>query len=68
MLVLMLDALPNFVIVGTAADGLEAVQAVLKSDPDAALLDVEMPRVYDKLELSRTIGRIAYAHLQRRVV
>ena len=35
---------PAFEVVGTARDGLEALQKVAKLQPDLVTLDVEMPR------------------------
>jgi two-component system, LytTR family, response regulator len=42
-------------VVGEAADGVEAVQAILELTPDLVLLDVQMPRM-DGFEVVETIG------------
>ena len=41
----LLEVEPGFVVVTEAADGLEAIQAVRRSEPDVLLLDVAMPRM-----------------------
>jgi DNA-binding NarL/FixJ family response regulator len=51
-------------VVGEAADGEEAVQAVVRLEPDVALVDLVMPRV-DGLE---AIGRIRAERPQTRVI
>jgi two-component system, NarL family, response regulator LiaR len=51
-------------VVGEAADGEEAVQAVARLDPDVALVDLVMPRV-DGIE---AIGRIRAQRPQTRVI
>jgi DNA-binding NarL/FixJ family response regulator len=41
----LLDGLPDFTVVAEAGDGLEAVNTVLRTDVDLAILDVSMPRL-----------------------
>jgi len=53
-LTLMLGLLDGIEVVGVAADGEEAVAAVLASRPDVALLDLRMPRV-DGIEATRRL-------------
>lgn len=50
----ILDADPDLQVVAEAADGLDAVDAVARSHPDVAILDVRMPRV-DGIEATRRI-------------
>jgi DNA-binding NarL/FixJ family response regulator len=50
----ILDAQPDIQVVGEAADGQEAVDAVRRSRPDVALLDVRMPGT-DGIEATRQI-------------
>jgi DNA-binding NarL/FixJ family response regulator len=99
LLVVVLGELPQLQLVGTAADGREAVRVAVEHEADIVLLDVEMPgldgfgaaeeirrlrpqtdlvlhtgmlvddrrrkaeqlnlRVFDKLELARTIELVA---------
>ncbi len=44
-LVMMLKEVPGVEVVGTATDGLEAIQAVTKYRPTLITLDLEMPRM-----------------------
>ncbi len=44
-LVLLLSASDDIEVVGAAADGEEAVQLVLRTRPDVALLDLRMPKL-----------------------
>ena len=41
---MLINAQPDMEVVGEAADGIEAVQAIQKANPDVAILDVTMPR------------------------
>ena len=54
---LTLDDHPNFCVVGTAADGLEAVRVAESAQPDVVLLDIAMPRM-DGLEAIPEIRRV----------
>jgi DNA-binding NarL/FixJ family response regulator len=47
---------PDLVVVGTAADGDEAIRLVRSTDPDVLLLDLAMPR-YPGLEVLRELAR-----------
>ena len=42
---LLIDAEPGLTVVAEAGDGIDAVQAVLETDVDLAILDVSMPRM-----------------------
>ena len=53
-LVLMLGLLPDVSVVGSAANGKEAVELVSKHRPDAVLMDLHMP-VLDGVEASRRL-------------
>jgi len=53
----LLSAEPGFEVVGSAADGIEAVALVQQLDPDVILLDLVMPRmdgVQATIEIKRT--------------
>ena len=41
----MISSDPDLVVIGTARDGFEAIDQVLKLKPDVVTLDVEMPRM-----------------------
>ena len=57
-LTLMLSLIDDIEVVGVAADGEEAVAAVLEASPDVALLDLRMPRV-DGVEATRRLKEVA---------
>jgi two-component system response regulator NreC len=41
---MLINAQPDMEVVGEAEDGIEAVQAIQKANPDVAILDVTMPK------------------------
>ncbi|MGC0416413.1 response regulator [Embleya sp. AB8] len=53
-LVLLLDLLPDIEVVGSAADGRQAIEQVARHHPDAILLDLRMP-VLDGVETTRRL-------------
>jgi two-component system chemotaxis response regulator CheB len=52
----MVESTGEYRVVGTAADGIEAIDAVRSLDPDIVTLDIEMPRL-DGLQALETIMR-----------
>jgi DNA-binding NarL/FixJ family response regulator len=53
---LLVEEQPGLSVVGTARDGLEAIERVDELDPDAVVIDLHMPRLD---------GVTAVAHLRR---
>lgn len=52
----MVESTREFKVVGTAADGIEAIEAIRSLNPDIVTLDIEMPRL-DGLQTLDTIMR-----------
>jgi len=52
----MVESTREFQVVGTAADGIQAIEAIRSLDPDIVTLDIEMPRL-DGLQTLDTIMR-----------
>lgn len=63
----LLTAQPGICVVGDAADGAQAVEAVRQLTPDVVLMDVRMP-VLDGLEATRRILRAPGLHHPRVVM
>lgn len=70
-LAMMLAAEPNIEIVGQAADGLEAIEQALATQPDIVVMDLQMPRVSGivatreitaKLPATRVVVLTTYDH------
>jgi two-component system, NarL family, response regulator NreC len=61
---LLLESDPEFVVVGEAADGIEALELVKRRKPKVLIIDLSMPRL-DGLETTRRISRLK---LKTRVV
>ena len=55
-LVKLLEARPDFTVVGEASDGEEAVQMVLEKQPDVVIMDIWMPRL-SGIDATRRIGK-----------
>jgi len=53
-LAMILDAQPDMEVVGTASDGVEAVEMARRSGPDIVLMDGRMPRL-DGVEATRRL-------------
>jgi two-component system response regulator NreC len=54
---LLLESDPEFVVVGEAADGVEALELVKRRKPKVLIIDLSMPRL-DGLETTRRISRL----------
>jgi DNA-binding NarL/FixJ family response regulator len=54
----LLESQPDFAVLGTAADGAEAVRACRELGPDVVLMDVRMPGT-DGIEATRQVSRSA---------
>lgn len=53
---MILEAEPDFEVVGEAADGAEAVDVAARSEPDLVLMDVRMPEVDGIAATSRIVA------------
>ena len=54
----MLELEPGFEVAGEAADGVEAIEIVLRVEPDLLLLDLAMPRADGLQVLEQLRGRL----------
>jgi len=54
-LVKLLESREDFTVIGQASDGEEAVEMVLKMQPDVVLMDINMPRL-SGIDATRRIG------------
>ncbi len=54
----ILQEQPEWIVVGEAGDGREAVRQVLETKPDVVVLDIEMPQL-NGIEAARQITRRA---------
>ncbi len=54
----LLGSLPDFDVVGVAADGHAAVREVVETSPDVALIDLKMPGL-DGIAATRELSRVA---------
>lgn len=54
----LLGSLPDFDVVGVAADGRAAIREVIATKPDVALLDLRMPEL-DGISVTRELARVA---------
>ncbi len=55
-LVKLLEARPDFTVIGEASDGEEAVRMVLEKKPDVVIMDIWMPRL-SGIDATRRIGK-----------
>ncbi|MEY9860065.1 DNA-binding NarL/FixJ family response regulator [Catenulispora sp. GAS73] len=53
----LLGLLPDVVVVGTAVDGEDAVEVVLRTKPDVVLMDLRMPRLGGVAAISQILAR-----------
>src|SRR5690348_6697335 len=54
---LLLESDPEFVVVGEAANGIEALKLVKRQKPKVLIVDLVMPRM-DGLETTRKVSRL----------